>query len=151
MNLKEKIKEDLVASMKEKNAEKSSVLRMLITGIGNKEISLRKGDRKELDDSQVVEVVLSEVKKRNDSIEAFTQGNREDLAEKERQEIKILEKYLPEQLGEEEVEKIVREVVDLIGAASQNDFGRVMGQVMAKLKGKASGNMISATVKKVLG
>ncbi len=150
MNLREEIKTDLIASMKEKNSEKSSVIRMLITSIDNKEISIRKGGEGELKDNQVLEVVSSEVKKRKDSIEAFVQGGREDLAEKERSEIKFLEKYLPEQLGAEEVEKIVKEVVDSMGEVSQADFGKVMGVAMGRLKGKADGNMVQAAVKKFL-
>jgi uncharacterized protein YqeY len=150
MKLKEKIKADLIVSMKERNAEKSSVIRMLIAGIDNKEISLRKDGEGELTDDQVSEVVGSEVKKRKDSIEAFEQGDREDLAEKEKSEIKFLEKYLPEQLSEEEVEKIVKEVIDSMGEVSQADFGKVMGQVMGRLKGKADGNMVQIAVKKLL-
>lgn len=145
-----KIKDDLKQAMIAKNAEIVSVLRMLISALRNKEITLRKGEAAELTDDQVMEVVKSEIKKRKDAAETYRTGNRPELAEKEESEVKILEKYLPEQMSDEDLEKIVREVIAGMGAVTQADFGKVMGQVMAKAKGMADGNKVSAMVKKVL-
>ncbi len=144
--LVEQINSDLKAAMIAKNAEELSVLRMLIAALRNKEITLRSGGAAELTDEQVLEVLASEVKKRRDSVEAYTSGGRPELAAKETSEIKILQKYLPEQMTDEELEKVVREVM----AAGATDFGRVMGQVMAKVKGKADGGKVSEMVKKLL-
>jgi uncharacterized protein len=144
--LLEQINQDLKEAMKSKEADLTSVLRMLISAIRNKEITLRKDGQAELSDEQVLEVISSEVKKRRDSIEAYISGGRQELADKENSEIKILEKYLPEQMSDEELEKVVKEV---IGAGDEN-FGKVMGQVMAKVKGKADGGKVGEMVKKLL-
>jgi len=122
---------------------------MLLSAIKNKEISLRSGENKELTDEQILEVIGSEVKKRRDSTEAYRQGNRLDLAKKEEEEIVILQKYMPAQLSPAEIEKAVKEVVDSQKGASAN-FGQIMGQAMAKLKGKADGAQVGAIVKKIL-
>lgn len=147
-SLKEVINNGLKEAMRKKDAEVLSVLRLLLSAIKMKEIALRKGEEVSLNDEQVIEVIRSEIKKRNDSVSAYEQGGRQDLADKEKNEIKILEKYLPSSLSDEEIEKIVREEVE---ASTEKDFGRVMGKVMAKLKGKAEGGKISEIVKKVLG
>ena len=146
-SLKEVINNDLKEAMREKDAEVLSTLRLLLSAIKMKEIALRKGEEASLNDEQVIEVIRSEIKKRNDSVSAYEQGSRQDLANKEKNEIKILEKYLPPSLSDEEIEKIVREE---IGALEEKDFGRAMGKVMPRLKGKAEGGKISEIVKKVL-
>ncbi len=144
--LLEQINQDLKQAMLNKEAELTSVLRMLISAIRNKEITLRKDGKAELSDEQVLEVISSEVKKRRDSIEAYISGGRQELADKENAEIKILEKYLPEQMSDEELEKVVKEVI----AGGDENFGKVMGQVMAKVKGKADGGKVGEIVKKLL-
>jgi len=149
-NILEKINGDLKGAMRGKDELSVSVLRMLISAIRNKEISLRKGEKIELADEQIIEVIKSEIKKRKDSIEAYRAGGRPDLADKEKKEEEILEAYLPPQMSDEELEKIVRETVVSLGEVSQKDFGRIMGQVMGKAKGKADGNKVSEIVKKVL-
>ena len=149
--LLEDINSDLKVAMQAKNELKVSVLRMLMSAIKNKEISLRKGEEVELDDSQVQEVIQSEVKKQKDSIQSFEKAGRQDLADKEKAEIKILEKYMPEQLSDEELGQIVKEIVDSSDRATAHDFGQIMGLVMQKAKGKADGGKVSEIVKKVLG
>jgi len=144
--LLEQINQDLKTAMKSKDAFSLSVLRMLIAAARNKEITLRENGKAELTDEQIAEVVASEIKKHRDSVEAFVQGHRPELAEKESAEIKVLEKYLPAQLSDEELEKIVKEII----AAGATDFGRVMGQTMAKAKGKADGKKVGEIVKKLL-
>ena len=144
--LLEQINQDLKAAMKSKDAFSLSVLRMLVAAARNKEITLRENGKAELTDEQTAEVIASEIKKHRDSVEAFVQGHRPELAEKESAEIKVLEKYLPAQLSDEELEKIIKEIVSA-GAA---DFGKVMGQAMAKVKGKADGKKVGEIVKKLL-
>ncbi len=144
--LLEQINQDLVKAMKSKDAETTSVLRMLIAAARNKEITLRKNGVAELTDEQAQEVVSSEIKKRRDSVEAYTAGGRQELADKESAEIKILEKYLPEQMSDSELEKIVQEVI----ASGADNFGKAMGQVMARVKGKANGAKVGEMVKKLL-
>ncbi|MCX6795952.1 MAG: GatB/YqeY domain-containing protein [Candidatus Falkowbacteria bacterium] len=146
-NLIAKIKTDLITAMRSKDENFLSTLRMLIAALKNKKISLSKGaDIEELTGEQVVESVQSEIRKRKDSISAYAQGNRQDLVEKEEKEIEILKRYLPEQLSDEEIEKVVIEIIN----AGATEFGKVMGQAMAKLKGKVDGNKVSEIVKRVL-
>lgn len=142
------INQDLKQAMIGKKELELSVLRMLISALKNKQIELK--NREDMSDEQVIEVVKSEVKKRKDSIEAYKAGDRNDLVEKEEAEIKILEKYMPEQMSEAEVEKIVAEVVAGMENPSPAVFGQVMGQVMAKVKGQADGAVVSTAVKKIL-
>jgi uncharacterized protein YqeY len=148
-NLEKKINDDLKAAMLDKNADLVLILRMMVSALRNKEISLRQGEGKvELTDEQVVQVLSGEVKKRNDSIELFNQGGRPELAEKEEAEVAVIKCYLPIELSDEELERIVREIIADIG--SNPNFGQVMGMVMARVKGQADGNRVSAAVKKVL-
>lgn len=142
----EKINSDLKAAMKAKDAATLSVLRMLLAAARNKEITLRQGGAAELTDEQTQEIVAGEIKKRRDSREAYKRGKRPELAAKENAEIKILEKYLPARLSDDELAGIIKEVI----AAGASDFGRVMGQVMARVKGKAYGTRAAELVKKLL-
>jgi hypothetical protein len=133
-----------------KNADLVLVLRMMISALRNKEIALRQGEGKvALTDEQVIGVLSGEVKKRNDSIGLYKQGGREELAVKEQAEIDIIKKYLPAQMTDEGLENIVKEIISGIG--DKPNFGQVMGQVMARVKGQADGNRVSAAVKKIMG
>jgi len=147
MTLEEKIKADLKTAMQAKSELTVSVLRMLISALRNKEIALREGDAVQLSDEQVTEVLSSEIKKRKDSITSYEQGSRQDLADKEKSELEILAVYLPAQASDEEIEKIVREVAS---ADESGNFGKIMGQAMARLKGQADGNKVGEIVKKIL-
>ena len=148
MKLLETINEDLKQAMRQKQELELSALRMLLSALKNKAISMGVGTV--LSDEEVVAVISSEVKKRKDSIELYEKGGRQDLADHEKQEIEILQKYMPEQLGEEQIESAVREVVAGMGEVGMSDFGKVMGQSMARLKGQANGDQVGAIVKKVL-
>lgn len=148
MNTIEKIKQDLKEALKNKEEKKVTVLRMTISAVRNKEIEMRKGEDVELSEEQVQQVVASEIKKRKDSVQAYEEANREDLVQNEKQEIEILEKYMPEQISDEDLEKIVLDVVE---KSDDKNFGKIMGQVMGKVKGQADGNRVSAMVKKVMG
>lgn len=148
-NLTTKINDDLKTAMREKNTLRLSVLRMLSSAMKNKAIE-KGGSSYELKDEEILAVIKSEAKKRNDSIEAFEMAGRQELAQKEREEMSILEKYLPEQISSDEVEKVVKEIISEMGASGPGDFGKVMGQAMARLKNRADGQQVSQAVKKHL-
>ena len=164
MNLKEKTKEDLKTALKEGKEIEVSTLRLLLSAIFNKEkekrykLSKQKPEFEEKDlekesqlvDEEVIEVISSEIKKRKESILEFGKGQRQDLVEKETKEKEILEKYLPEQLPEEKVKKLVQEAIAKTGAKEIKDMGKVIQEVMPKVKGKADGSLVSRIVKDLL-
>jgi len=164
MALKGNIRENLKEAVKNREELKSSVLRLLLSAIFNKEKEKRYKLSKEkpelsgeeleeesqLNDEEVIEVISSEVKKRKESILEFEKGKREDLVEKEKKELDILQKYLPEQLSEEELQKLAKEAIDKTGAKEIKDMGKVMQEVMPKVKGKADGTLVSKIVKELL-
>lgn len=149
MSLKQTIAEDMKAAMKEGNVLKRDTLRMLDSMIKNTEIEKMKKETG-LTDEEVIEVVTRAVKQRKDSISQFEAGGRPELAEKEKNEIEILSAYMPAQLGEAEVRKVVKEVILAAGAASKADMGKVMGQVMSRLKGQTEGNLVKKIVEEEL-
>jgi uncharacterized protein YqeY len=165
MSLKEKIQQDLTKALKEKRDLELSVLRMLNAAITNKEKDKRYKKSKEkpelsetalekegqLTDEETTEVISGEVKKRKDALSLFEKGKRQDLAEKEKKEIEILKKYLPEQLSDDEIKKLAMEAVEKTGAREMKDMGRVMAELMPKLKGKADGSLVSQIIKELLG
>ena len=152
MSLKQKISEDLKAAMKNANEFELGVLRMIIAAIHNKEIEKRgKGGESVLIDDEVMDVVVKEAKKRKESIDIYKQGNREDLAQKESKELEIIQAYLPKQLSEQELEKIIDEAIKTSGALTIKDLGKVMGIVSKETKGKADSKTISDLIKKKLG
>lgn len=147
-----KIQEDLKAALKEGETEKVSTLRFLLSAIKNKEIALRLPSvaQDQLTDEEVVAVIQKQARERRESIEAYSKANRDDLKQKEEAELAILQSYLPEQMSQAELEKIISETIGELGAGSLSDFGRVMSAVMAKVKGKADGNLVSASVREKL-
>jgi hypothetical protein len=164
MNLLEKIHEDVKSALKEKKEIELSSLRMLLAAASNKEAEKRtkiwKGKpnlsaeelekEAKLSDEEVVDVISSEVKKRRESILEFEKGNREDLVKKEKSELEILLKYLPEQMQEEEIKKLVSEIIAKLGAKEIKDMGKVMGVITARVKGKADMGLVSKIVKESL-
>jgi len=147
--LKQKINADLLLAMKAGDTLKRDVLRMLDAMIKNTEIEkLKKAEG--LTDSEVQEVISRAVKQRKDAVAQYIAGNRLELAEKENKEIEILAGYLPKQLGEEEVRKVVAEIIAKVGATSKADIGKVMGQSMGRLKGLADGNLVKKIVEEKL-
>ena len=148
MSIKEKIEKDFIEARKEKNETMVSVLGMLKAAILNSEIAARP---KEFGEDDILKVIGSEVRKHKDSIGEYTKGGREDLALKERQEMEILMKYLPAQMTEEELKKIVEEKIQELGAKGAGDFGKVMGAVVKTVAGRAGGDTISKIVKEILG
>lgn len=143
--LKEKLNSDLKSAMVAKEQTKLDTLRMLKSRIKNEEIA----KQKEFTDEEIITVISSEVKRRKDSFEQYTAGNRPELAQKEQDEINILQTYLPEQLSEDEVRKIIEESLQGKSFVAA-DFGKAMGAVMPKLKGKADGALISKILKEKL-
>src|SRR5690554_3994078 len=150
MSIKNQILEDLVAAMKAKDQDRLKVLRSIKANFEEKEIRERKGGESNLSEAQYVAVVTKAAKQRRDSIAQFEAGDREDLAKIEREELEIIESYLPEMLGEDEVRKIVIEKISALGASGPGDMGKVMGALMGALKGKADGGLISSVVKEEL-
>lgn len=146
MNLKKKIISDLKDSMKAGDQITRGVLRLLNSDIKNAEIE--KGG--EAGDSEVIELIKRSVKRRKDSIEQFGKGGRADLVSKEKEELAVLEKYMPEQMSEEEIRKIVKKVILESGALDASAFGKVMGAAMKETAGNADGNVVSGIVKEEL-
>ena len=164
MALKERIKVDLTSAMKGGNELIRSTLRVLLAALITREKEKRYKlvkeesglaeqallERAALTDEEIVAVLFSEIKKRKEAIVEFKRGNREDLVEREKAEILVLERYRPELLSEEELKNMVQEAVEQVAARSQKDMGKVMGVLMPKIKGRADGETISSLVKKVL-
>lgn len=165
-SLREKIQEQAKEALKNKEQLKLSVLRMLLAAIFNKEKEKRAklsktenlsvdGEAKlaelsKLNDTEVLETIASEVKKRKDSIEQFEKGGRPELAEQEKKEMEILAAYLPEQLSEEEIRNLVQEKISQIGASGPKEAGKVMAALMPQVKGKADGGLVSKIVQEEL-
>ena len=152
MGLKAAIAEDITRSLRAKDERRLVTLRMLSSAIHNREIEKRgTGEAGEITEEDVLGVLRSDAKKRRDAIAEFEKGGRPDLVEKEKQELVILEAYLPAQLDDAAIAATVRSVVAEFGGASTKDFGRVMGEVMKRLKGQASGDRVSSAVREILG
>ncbi|MDP2649812.1 MAG: GatB/YqeY domain-containing protein [bacterium] len=146
---KQQLQQDLKQSMLARNVLKTSVLRLLLSSLNYYEIH-KGGAGYEASEEDVLSVIQKEVKQRKDSIEQFTAAGRQELADKEQKELKILQTYLPEQMSEIQIREIVQETIREIGATSVADMGKVMGALMLKVKGKADGNLVSQVVKNEL-
>jgi uncharacterized protein YqeY len=162
--LKKKIETDFWQALKEKNILKYSALRMVRADIINKEkekryrLSTENRDFTEreleekscLTDEEILEVISSKIKRSRESIPSFEKGEREDLVKKEKEEIEILKDYLPEQLSEKEIKKMVEETVKKVKAEGIKDMGKVMSELMPNTKGKADGALVSRIVKEMI-
>jgi len=140
----EKIKKDLVEAMKAKDALKMGTIRMILASVHNEEIA--KGKDKELTDEDIVGVIRKEAKKRREAIEIYESADRPELANKEKAELETINEYLPPELSEEEIQKIIDEVV----SRGEENLGKVMGQVMIKIAGRAEPGKVSELVKRAL-
>ncbi len=143
---KQKLQEELKQSMLSKDELKTSVLRLLLSAINYYEIQ-KGGAGYQASEEDVLSVIQSQIKQRKDSIEQFKNAGRQELADKETKELEILQTYLPEQISEEEIKKIVSEIISQTGASSIQDMGKVMGALMGRLKGKADAGLVSQIVK----
>jgi hypothetical protein len=146
MELENKIKEDLKEAMRKGDSVTRDVLRMLTSDIKNEGIKLQK----ELNDKDVLGVVKRSIKARKDSIEQYTAGGREDLAEKEKAELEVLERYQPAQMSEEEIRAAVKNVIGTLAESDAKNFGLVMKETMKATEGRADGALVSRIVKETL-
>lgn len=147
MSLLERLNNDMKQAMRDKAKDQLSVIRMLKSSLQNE--ALKKADR-ELTEEEELTILSRELKQRKDSLQEFENAGRIDLVDKVRIEIGYVEAYMPKQLSEEEVSKIVSETIEEINASSKADMGRVMGALMPKLKGKADGSLINKLVQQHL-
>lgn len=146
MTLLDSIRNDMKEAMKAKDMETLDTVRMLLASVKNKAIDLGH----ELEDADVVAVIKSDVKKLKDGLESFMAAAREDLAERARVEINVLEKYLPAQMSDAELEVRVRAILAEIGVTDASDMGKAMGQLMGRLKDAADGSRVKAMAEKIL-
>lgn len=146
MTLKDQVTDDMKTAMRAHDSERLGTIRLLLAAAKQKEVD----ERVVLDDAAMVAIVDKLIKQRKDSVAAFTQANRMDLADKESAEIKVLEAYLPKRLSSEEVTVAVQAIVAQLGAKGPGDMGKVMGAVKAQLAGKADMGQVSAAVKAAL-
>ena len=144
----EQIRSELKEAQKAQDSFKVGTLRYILSAIHNAEIEKGKGET--LTEEELVTILQKQAKQRRESIEAYEEGGRADLAEKEQKELGIIESYLPEQMGEEEIAKLVEEAISETGASGPQDMGKVMGALMPKVKGKADGSLVSRLVKENL-
>lgn len=140
MSMLKNIENDLVEAMKAKDAGRLSTLRMLKAAVVQVQIAKKKDH---LDDSEVIEVIQKQAKQRKESSDSFIKGGRSDMAQKEEAELKILEKYLPKQLSDSELNKIIKGVIEKLGLKTKTEVGRAMKEVMPLVKGKADGKRVN--------
>ncbi|NBW78413.1 MAG: GatB/YqeY domain-containing protein [Betaproteobacteria bacterium] len=146
MSLKDQINEDMKSAMRAKEAERLCTIRLLLSAMKQKEVD----ERITLDDAAVIAIVDKLIKQRKDSVAAYAQAQREDLADIERKEIVVLETYLPQRMSAEEITTAVQALVAELGASGPGDMGKVMGAVKTRLAGKADMGLVSAAVKAAL-
>jgi len=147
MALKQHIQTELIDAMKSKNEVKVGVLRMLKAAIMKFEMA---GERKDANDDDVMKLIQKEIKSRRDSVEQFIKGNRPQMAEAEEKEIAVLMEYMPPQMTKEEIETLVKEAINEVGAKGKGDIGRVMGALMPRVQGKADGKVVGEIVNALL-
>ena len=144
--LKEKLMEDLKEAMKEKEILKKNVVQMIRAAI----LQVEKDKQIELNDDQILEIIAKEAKKRKDVLPEYEKSGRTDLIDELKREIEILMGYLPSQLSKEELGEIVKNAIAEVGASSMKDMGKIMANVMPKIKGRADGGMVNAIAKELL-
>ena len=148
MGLKEKLQTDLTQAIRSRDEVQSGTIRMLLAAITNEEVAGKAA--KVLSDAEIITVLSREAKKRREAVEAYTQAKREDLANKEKAEAAVIAQYLPEQLSEDEIKKLIQEAIASTGAVGPSGMGLVMKQLQPKIAGKADGGLVSALVKAAL-
>ena len=148
MTIKEKLQNDLNGAIKSRNTVVAETIRMVLSAITNEEVAGK--EKRELTDAEVITVLTREAKKRREAAEAFENGGRADRAAAERAEGEVIASYLPEQLSEDEIKKLIVETIAAVGAAGPSDMGKVMGSLKGKVAGKADGALVSSLVKEAL-
>ena len=147
-DLKSKLQSDLNDAIKSRNTVVAETISMVLSAITNEEVAGK--EKKELSDAEVITVLTREAKKRREAAEAFEQGGRADRAAAERAEGEVIAGYLPEQLSENDLNKLIAETIAAVGASGPADMGKVMGALKAKVAGKADGALVSTLVKAAL-
>ena len=146
MSLLQQLTSDMVSAMKNRDKKTLNVVRMLKAAVQNEQIELGH----DLSANEEIAVIAREYKQRKESLEEFEKAGREDLINQAKNELAIVEKYMPKQLSKDEVTKIVKEVIDELNASSMKNFGQVMGSVMPKVQGQADGKLVNQVVKEQL-
>ena len=149
MGLKEKLQADLTDAIKARNETKAGTIRMVLAAITTEEVSGKQA--RVLTDAEIITVLSREAKKRREAIDAYAAANRADLVAKEKSESDVISAYLPEQLSDSEIEKLVQDAISQTGASGPSGIGQVMKFLQPKITGKADGGKVSAIVKKALG
>ncbi len=150
MSLNDQLTEDLKQAMKAKDAVRLRTIRSLRAALKEKEIAERRDGEAHLSEEQVLAVVQKQAKQRRDAIAQYEPAGRDDLAAKEQEELEIIEAYLPKQLGDEEIRRVVQEIVAATGASSMREMGKVMGAAMEQLRGRADGRRINEIARELL-
>jgi len=148
VSLKGKLQSDLNGAIKSRNTVVAETIRMVLSAITNEEVAGK--EKRELSDAEVITVLTREAKKRREAAEAFENGGRADRAAAERAEGEVIASYLPEQLTEDDIKKLIAETIAAVGAAGPSDMGKVMGSLKGKVAGKAEGALVSSLVKEAL-
>ena len=146
MTLRDRLEEDIRNSMRQRNAPRVDALRFLKFAVQ----AVEKERRETLDDQSMVEVVSKQVNDRRESVKAFRDGGRTELADKEAADLAVLEEYLPPQLSEDEIVALIRETVEAVGATGPRDRGKVMGRLMPQVRGKADGTEVNRLTGEIL-
>ena len=152
MTIKEQLNEKIKESMKAGTPDRTNILRLAMNAIKNREVENRgKGIEGELSDGDVIDVLMKEVKRRNESADVYAQAGRQELADVELAEVVIIKEFLPEELSAEELDKIVGEAVAKTGAKEIKDMGKVMAEINPQIKGRADARAVSDLIKKKIG
>lgn len=146
MELEERLRSDLKESLKAGSKSRVSTIRLVLSEIRNEQIE--KGD--ELTAEELVGVLSREARKRREAIEEYGKAGRDDLVQKENEELEIIKDYMPRQMSEEEIRRVIEESIEQTGASTVGDLGKVMGRVMPQLKGKADGKVVNRMVREIL-
>ncbi len=150
MSLNDQLAKDLKQAMKAKDAVRLRTIRSVRAALKEKEIAERRDGEAHLSEEQVLAVVQKQAKQRRDAIAQYEPAGRDDLAAKEQEELEIIEAYLPKQLGDEEIRRVVQEIVAATGASSMREMGKVMSATMEQLRGRADGRRINEIARELL-
>ncbi len=145
-DLKKRLQNDLKEAMKQKDTFKRDVIRFVMSAIKQIEVD----ERKELSDSDIEAILVKQIKQRNDAIQQFREGGRDDLVEKNEKELEILKSYLPEPMSEDEVREILKDIIEETGAEGMKDMGKVMGAAKSRIGSRAEGRVINQIAKELL-
>ncbi len=149
--LREDLQKTLKESMLNKDTATVSAVRLIIAGMKEKDVEARGKGQAQASDAELLSMMQGMIKQRNDSIKMYVEGHRQDLADKELSEIKVIEKFLPKQMSDAEIETVLKSIISATGAASMRDMGKVMGELKAKYAGQLDMAKASSMIKTLLG